>query len=1067
MPLPNAEGALASPTVAVSAGDVVRTAFLNYNQATVGNFVGSVWDWEVGQGAVDPSTGDVWIPTIPAVGWGVVSRDYAPTIIFNPQTNSSQLDLGLSNSTAIAFDATDQRVFAAQPDNNSIAVLNLTTGAWSGASVSVGDGPAAIAFDPLNDEIYVANAGSNNISVFHASNGSVVGRGIPVGADPTALALDLSDSLLYVADYGSSNLTVVNTATNSLQFSVPLRYGPVALSWAAGPDLIAVAMPQSPYLQILSGATGFTASLPIVGEGADSVSTNGTGSEFITANDSGTNLTLVNSTSPTGSIISKSLEAWVQPSRLIEAPPYADIFVWSNQSRQLSEVNLTENRSTEVSPTLGDRPGGVAYDPDSNQLLTIDLTTDTVSFLNASSFVTSRAPLALPGIPDSIVEDSSLRTTFVGFVGGVEELLPETGAVLQSDDSLPGNNSDLEVAGSSGVIWDTNSILGLIALRAITLTPLVLTGIDVGPASADGVAYDNQTNRLFAVDLANSSIAVFNGTTGGLEAYWHTVPPAEGSLAFDPADNLLYAANQSVYAISPSTGSIVAGPIDIGDPALVSSISYDPSRHFLYVADSGPESASHGNISVIDGSSLNASLGSVTTIAVGQLPLWAEPVALGGSTVAGSGEIWVTNEISGTVSVIASAPEVTYLTASPDPVDASSTTQILLGLAGGAGPSTVSYSGLPPSCPSADSLVLNCRPGTNGTYNITATMVDSLGYVATASAVLSVNPSIHLRLHLASKDSKLDVGETFTASVTASGGTTPYEFSWAFGDGSTAVGSSASHSYLVPGTFIVAVTATDQGNGVSSASATVVVAPLPTVEISTPYGNVTDVNVPVQLYGVITGGTGPGNASWKLGDGTTLYGLNVSHSYAKVGVYFANLTYTDATGTAASDFVTIRVNPALKTSEKIGSANAALAVGSANWFNASISGGTGPYSAEWTFGDGSFANGSDVEHSFANAGSYSVILTVRDSVGAVSVVRAQVVIASAASSGLLHGDALAALFLGLVAGLVLGVIVLFVASRRTRPKPPTPYTPPPSSSAASSPVPTSEVSVTRSEWKED
>jgi len=53
-------------------------------------------------------------------------------------------------------------------------------------------------------------------------------------------------------------------------------------------------------------------------------------------------------------------------------------------------------------------------------------------------------------------------------------------------------------------------------------------------------------------------------------------------------------------------------------------------------------------------------------------------------------------------------------------------------------------------------------------------------------------------------------------------------------------------------------------------------------------------------------------------------------------------------------------------------------------FAGSSSGGVSPYSFSWNFGDGSSAIGANVVHSYSSPGSYSVTLTVTDSVGSIS-----------------------------------------------------------------------------------
>ena len=73
--------------------------------------------------------------------------------------------------------------------------------------------------------------------------------------------------------------------------------------------------------------------------------------------------------------------------------------------------------------------------------------------------------------------------------------------------------------------------------------------------------------------------------------------------------------------------------------------------------------------------------------------------------------------------------------------------------------------------------------------------------------------------------------QTIQFTATAIGGTQPYVYAWDFGDGSTATGSTTSHSYLLPGTYTVVVTVTDGVGQTASASNTVTVSiilpPLP------------------------------------------------------------------------------------------------------------------------------------------------------------------------------------------------------------------------------------------------
>src|SRR5256712_5554747 len=56
------------------------------------------------------------------------------------------------------------------------------------------------------------------------------------------------------------------------------------------------------------------------------------------------------------------------------------------------------------------------------------------------------------------------------------------------------------------------------------------------------------------------------------------------------------------------------------------------------------------------------------------------------------------------------------------------------------------------------------------------------------------------------------IGQAVSFTSSASGGSTPYTYSWSFGDGSTGTGSSPNHTYSSAGTLTVALTVKDNGS---------------------------------------------------------------------------------------------------------------------------------------------------------------------------------------------------------------------------------------------------------------
>ncbi|HXW67892.1 MAG TPA: hypothetical protein VEL82_08485, partial [Thermoplasmata archaeon] len=160
------------PFSATTAGSVVRTAFLNYNSSLTGNFPSTVWNWEVGPPAVDPATGDVWLPTKPIALSGILAPTFAPALVYDPATNQSRTVPQLVNTSAFAFDAANGLLYATDPLNDTVAIFSPTTDTWAHPALPVGSDPSAILYDPASKNLYVANAGSSNVTVINGSTNS-------------------------------------------------------------------------------------------------------------------------------------------------------------------------------------------------------------------------------------------------------------------------------------------------------------------------------------------------------------------------------------------------------------------------------------------------------------------------------------------------------------------------------------------------------------------------------------------------------------------------------------------------------------------------------------------------------------------------------------------------------------------------------------------------------------------------------------------------------------------------------------------------------------------------------
>jgi PKD repeat protein len=288
------------------------------------------------------------------------------------------------------------------------------------------------------------------------------------------------------------------------------------------------------------------------------------------------------------------------------------------------------------------------------------------------------------------------------------------------------------------------------------------------------------------------------------------------------------------------------------------------------------------------------------------------------------------------------------------------------------------------------------------TYPVTLTVTDTSGQKGSITKQLTVvaGPSARLTSSTAQPLEGTSVAFSATGSVPGASAAAVTSYAWTFGDGATATGATASHTYTTAGSYTVQLTVTDSAGASNTTSQKVTVLDeAPTASFTTAGAGVP---APNQAITFNAGGSNDPDGTiasytWDFGDGTTGTGAAPTHAYGQPGTYTVRLTVRDSAGQTASTSEVLTVHAAPPSSFTYSSAlpveHSATTFIATSLMSDPV---TAITSFQWDFGDGTGASGATAVHAYAREGTYTVTLTATDALGLTSTTTERVAVADAA-----------------------------------------------------------------------
>ncbi len=324
------------------------------------------------------------------------------------------------------------------------------------------------------------------------------------------------------------------------------------------------------------------------------------------------------------------------------------------------------------------------------------------------------------------------------------------------------------------------------------------------------------------------------------------------------------------------------------------------------------------------------------------------------------------------------------LTANRTAIDVGQRVAFNLTVIGGVPPFTVNFSGLPASCAPILPTSFSCLYNLSGSFAVVASVEDSNGSRAPpASVAIVVNPALSLTANASIAGG---VERTVLVSASATGGTPPLTYNFAFGDGSQSASGNwpvSTHTYSSGGPYMVGVSVSDATRSEVNWSGWVIVpSPLTVVLSASPH--LVSFYVNVSLSAELVGGVPPYSFAWTglpwgclSADAPTLVCRPTAF-----GLFQVSIAVRDAVGGVAAAATTITVASPLNASMLVvyGTNCQRPSVVS---LAAYVAGGWGPYVYNWSWGDGTFGSihAPQVDYAYSSAGNYTASVHISDASG--------------------------------------------------------------------------------------
>ena len=287
-------------------------------------------------------------------------------------------------SLIAALNATAQKAYIPNTDDNTVSVIDLTTNTVT--TISVGLLPYGVSVTPDGSKVYIANYGDNTVSVINTSNNSVSAP-ILVGNNPTGICVTPDGGKVYVVNQSDNTVSVISTTSNTVVATIIVGVNPYGVCVSPNGNTAYVGNQIDNTISVINTISDAVTTTISVGNLPTGISVTPDASKIYVVNQYDNNVSVINASNNT---VSATINVGNNPYCTSFTPDGSKAFVTNWNDNTVSVINTATNLAVSTF-TVGTAPFGVNVSPDGNKVYTSNHDDGTVNINNTSdnSFVSN------------------------------------------------------------------------------------------------------------------------------------------------------------------------------------------------------------------------------------------------------------------------------------------------------------------------------------------------------------------------------------------------------------------------------------------------------------------------------------------------------------------------------------------------------------------------------------------------------------------------------------------------------------------------------------------------------